>query len=79
MHIYNNGNIGRIILVLYGIMLRHSSQQNLEEFLQAYGGILILMAIILRWQVHKTTHDRFDIIGGIVASEMIIIMYWPRN
>ena len=67
--------LGRIILVLYGIVATFQPA-NFGRVYAAYGGVFIVMVIIWGWQVDKVVPDRFDIIGGIIALVgMAVIMY----
>lgn len=71
--------LGAVILVLYGV-IPTLQPANFGRVYAAYGGVFIVMAIIWGWQVDKITHDRFDIIGGIIALiGVFVIMYWPRS
>jgi small multidrug resistance family-3 protein len=46
----------------------------------AYGGVFIFLSILWSWKIDKVAPDRFDITGGLLASDGVsIIIYWPRS
>ncbi len=52
---------------------------HLGRVYAAYGGILIVLALLWGWGMDGTRPDRFDVIGMLICLlGMAVIMYWPR-
>jgi small multidrug resistance family-3 protein len=70
---------GAIVLILYGIIPTFQPA-HFGRVYAAYGGILIVMAMMWGWLIDKIQPDKFDIIGSLIALTGVgIIMYWPRT
>ena len=70
---------GAIVLVCYGVIPTFQAA-SFGRVYAAYGGIFIVLSILWGWGIDKTTPDRFDVIGGLIALiGVFVIMYWPRG
>ncbi len=73
------GIFGGFILFLYGIIPTFQ-KAHFHRTYAAYGGIFIIMAIGWGYFFEGIVPDTFDIIGTIIASVgVIIIFYYPRK
>ena len=71
---------GAIVLILYGIVPPLQPKGNFGKIYAAYGGIFIVMSLLLGWRIDDITPDRYDIIGAAIALIGVgVIMYWPRG
>jgi small multidrug resistance family-3 protein len=73
------GAIGGFVLFMYGIV--PTFQPTYFHMIYAtYGGVFIVMALLWGLVFEGTIPDIFDIVGAIVASVgIIIIFYAPRK
>ena len=63
-------------------LFQHSNHPTCIEFIEAYGGIFIVMALLWGWgwgfQCRKP--DTFDIIGASISVVGVMIIYYmPRK
>ena len=73
------GLLGGFILFLYGIVPTFQPS-NFGRVYAAYGGIFVVMAIIWGFFFEKIIPDIYDIMGTIITSiGVIIIFYYPRK
>jgi small multidrug resistance family-3 protein len=73
------GVIGGFVLFLYGIIPAFQPS-HFHRVYAAYGGIFIVMAIFWGWILEGTVPDKFDILGTVIASAgVIVIFYIPRR
>jgi small multidrug resistance family-3 protein len=73
------GAFGGLVLFLYGIIPTFQ-KAHFHRTYAAYGGIFIIMAIFWGYLFEGVIPDTYDIIGTIIASMgVIIIFYYPRK
>ena len=73
------GAFGGFILFLYGVIPTFQ-KSNFGRVYAAYGGIFIVMALLWGFIFQGVVPDKYDIIGTIIASiGVIIIFYYPRK
>lgn len=73
------GALGGFVLFLYGVIPTFQ-KANFHRTYAAYGGIFIIMAIIWGYFFQKNIPDMYDIIGIIITSiGVTIIFYYPRK
>ncbi len=73
------GALGGFVLFLYGVIPTFQNA-TFHRTYAAYGGIFIIMAIIWGYFFEKNVPDMYDIIGIIISSiGVTIIFYYPRN
>ena len=73
------GVFGGLVLFLYGIVPTFQ-KSYFHRIYAAYGGIFIVMALSWGFFFEGIIPDTFDILGTIVASiGIIIIFYYPRK
>jgi small multidrug resistance family-3 protein len=73
------GALGGLVLFLYGIIPTFQSS-NFGRVYAAYGGIFIVMALLWGFVFENVIPDIYDIIGTIIASiGVILIFYYPRK
>jgi len=73
------GVIGGIILFIYGIIPTFQPS-NFGRVYAAYGGIFIVMAFLWGCIFENVIPDIYDILGTILASlGIILIFYYPRK
>lgn len=73
------GAFGGLVLFLYGIIPTFQ-KAHFHRTYAAYGGIFIVMAIFLGYFFEGVIPDTYDIVGTIIASiGVIIIFYHPRK
>jgi len=73
------GAIGGLILFLYGVVPTFQ-KAHFHRTYAAYGGIFIIMAIGWGYFFEGIVPDTYDIIGTIIATiGVIIIFYYPRK
>ena len=71
--------MGGFILFLYGVIPTFQ-KSNFGRVYAAYGGIFIVMALLWGFIFQGIVPDKYDIIGTIIASiGVIIIFYYPRK
>ena len=74
------GLIGRIILVLYGLIPTLQSSPYFGRIHAAYGGVFVVMSILWGWTIDGKTPDNYDLIGAAICIVGIaVIMYAPRS
>lgn len=73
------GAFGGLVLFLYGIIPTFQ-KAHFHRTYAAYGGIFIIMAVFWGYFFEGVVPDKYDIIGTIIASiGVIIIFYYPRK
>ncbi len=73
------GAFGGLVLFLYGVIPTFQ-KAHFHRTYAAYGGIFIIMAIFWGYLFEGVVPDTYDIIGTIIASiGVIIIFYYPRK
>ncbi len=73
------GALGGLVLFLYGIIPTFQPS-NFGRVYAAYGGIFIVMALLWGFIFENVIPDIYDILGTIVASlGIILIFYYPRK
>jgi small multidrug resistance family-3 protein len=73
------GALGGFVLFLYGIIPTFQPS-NFGRVYAAYGGIFIVMALLWGFVFENVIPDIYDIIGTIIASiGVILIFYYPRK
>lgn len=73
------GVLGGFILFLYGVIPTFQ-KTHFHRAYAAYGGIFIMMAIGWGYLLEGIIPDVYDIIGTIVASiGVMIIFFYPRK
>jgi small multidrug resistance family-3 protein len=73
------GAIGGFVLFMYGIVPTFQPTY-FHRIYATYGGVFIVMALLWGLVFEGTIPDIFDIVGAIVASVgIIIIFYAPRK
>lgn len=73
------GALGILLLVIYGV-IPTLQPANFGRVYAAYGGIFIVLSLLLGWQVDKVVPDKFDMLGGWIAlMGVLVIMYAPRK
>jgi small multidrug resistance family-3 protein len=73
------GVFGGLVLFLYGVVPAFQ-KSYFHRIYAAYGGIFIVMALSWGFFFEGVIPDTFDILGTIVASiGVIIIFYFPRK
>lgn len=73
------GVFGGFVLFLYGVIPTFQ-KAHFHRTYAAYGGIFIIMAIGWGYIFEGVVPDTYDIIGTIIASiGVIIIFYYPRK
>ncbi len=68
-----------LMLIGYGVI---ASQQpaGFGRTYAAYGGVFIIISLLLAWHIDKIRPDRYDLIGGlIVLIGTAIIFFTPRR
>lgn len=46
----------------------------------AYGGVFVVMSLLLGWYFDKTVPDLPDVFGALLClAGITVIMYWPRS
>ncbi|HEY0579655.1 MAG TPA: YnfA family protein, partial [Candidatus Nitrosocosmicus sp.] len=78
-HSWIFGVFGGLVLFLYGVIPTFQPS-NFGRVYAAYGGIFIVMALLWGFVFEGVIPDKYDIIGTIIASVgVIIIFYYPRK
>jgi small multidrug resistance family-3 protein len=78
-YIWLFGAFGGLVLLLYGIIPTFQ-KAHFHRTYAAYGGIFIIMAIFWGYFFEGATPDSYDIIGTVIATVgVIIIFYYPRK
>jgi small multidrug resistance family-3 protein len=73
------GALGGFVLFLYGVVPTFQ-KAHFHRTYAAYGGIFIIMAIGWGYFIQGVVPDTYDIVGTIIASiGVIIIFYYPRK
>jgi len=73
------GAFGGLVLFLYGIIPTYQ-KAHFHRTYAAYGGIFVIMAMFWGYFFDGVIPDTYDIIGAIIASMgVIIIFYYPRR
>ena len=73
------GAFGGFVLFLYGVIPTFQ-KAHFHRTYAAYGGIFIIMAITWGYVFEGVIPDMYDIIGTIIASiGVVIIFYYPRK
>jgi len=73
------GAFGGLVLFLYGVVPTLQTSY-FHRIYAAYGGIFIIMALLWGFIFEKVIPDGYDIIGALIASiGVIIIFYYPRK
>jgi small multidrug resistance family-3 protein len=73
------GALGGLVLFLYGIIPTFQPS-NFGRVYAAYSGIFIVMALLWGFVFENVIPDIYDIIGTIIASiGVILIFYYPRK
>lgn len=73
------GALGGFVLFLYGVVPTFQ-KAHFSRTYAAYGGIFIIMAIAWGYFFEGVIPDTYDIIGTIIASiGVVIIFYYPRK
>jgi small multidrug resistance family-3 protein len=73
------GAFGGLVLFLYGIIPTFQ-KAHFHRTYAAYGGLFIIMATFWGYFFEGVIPDTYDIIGTIIASiGVIIIFYYPRK
>lgn len=73
------GLLGAFILIFYGIVATWQTL-NFARTYATYGGVFILMSILLAIKFDSYIPDKYDTIGTIIALlGVLIICYAPRN
>lgn len=73
------GGFGGFVLFMYGVVPTFQ-KAHFHRTYAAYGGIFIIMAIAWGYFFERISPDTYDIIGTIIASiGVIIIFYYPRK
>ena len=73
------GAVGGFVLFLYGIVPTFQ-KTHFHRVYAAYGGIFIVMSVFWGWLIDGVSPDTFDIIGTIIATiGVLIIFYYPRK
>jgi small multidrug resistance family-3 protein len=73
------GALGGLVLFLYGIIPTFQPS-NFGRVYAAYGGIFIVMALLWGFVFENVIPDIYDILGTILASlGIILIFYYPRK
>ncbi len=73
------GAFGGLVLFLYGVVPTFQ-KSYFHRIYAAYGGIFVVMALSWGFFFEGIVPDTFDILGTIVASVgIIIIFYYPRK
>jgi small multidrug resistance family-3 protein len=73
------GALGGLVLFLYGIIPTFQPS-NFGRVYAAYGGIFIIMALLWGCIFENVIPDIYDILGTILASlGIILIFYYPRK
>ena len=73
------GALGGLVLFLYGIIPTFQPS-NFGRVYAAYGGIFVVMALLWGFVFENVLPDIYDIIGTIIASlGVILIFYYPRK
>jgi small multidrug resistance family-3 protein len=73
------GVIGGFVLFAYGIIPTFQPS-HFHRVYAAYGGILIVMALVWGWLFEKIVPDFTDIVGSSIAIiGVVVIFYMPRK
>lgn len=73
------GAFGGFVLFLYGVIPTFQ-KAHFHRTYAAYGGIFIIMAIAWGYFFEGVVPDNYDIVGTIIATiGVIIIFYYPRK
>jgi small multidrug resistance family-3 protein len=73
------GAFGGLVLFLYGVVPTFQ-KSYFHRIYAAYWGIFIIMALLWGFIFEKVIPDSYDIIGAVIASiGVIIIYYYPRK
>ncbi|CAN5594188.1 YnfA family protein [soil metagenome] len=73
------GMLGGFVLFLYGVVPTFQ-KAHFHRTYAAYGGIFIIMAIGWGYFFEGVVPDTYDIVGTIIASiGVVIIFYYPRK
>ena len=73
------GAFGGLVLFLYGVVPTFQ-KAHFHRTYAAYGGIFIIMAIFWGYLFERVVPDLYDVIGTIIASVgVVIIFYYPRK
>lgn len=73
------GVTGGFVLFLYGIVPTFQ-KSHFGRVYAAYGGIVIIIAMLWGWVFDGMAPDTFDMLGGAMALfGVALIMYWPRR
>jgi small multidrug resistance family-3 protein len=73
------GMLGGFVLFLYGVVPTFQ-KAHFHRTYAAYGGIFIIMAIGWGYFFEGVVPDTYDIVGTIIASiGVLIIFYYPRK
>lgn len=73
------GAFGGFVLFLYGVVPTFQ-KTHFHRTYAAYGGIFVIMAIGWGYFFEGIVPDTYDIIGSIIATiGIIIIFYYPRK
>ena len=73
------GALGGFVLFIYGIIPTFQPS-NFGRVYAAYGGIFIVMALLWGFIFENVIPDIYDILGTILASlGIILIFYYPRK
>jgi len=73
------GVIGGFVLFAYGVIPTFQPS-HFHRVYAAYGGILIVMALVWGWLFEKIVPDFTDIVGSSIAIiGVVVIFYMPRK
>jgi small multidrug resistance family-3 protein len=73
------GAFGGLVLFIYGVIPTFQ-KAHFGRTYAAYGGIFIIMAIAWGYFFEGVIPDMYDIVGTIIASiGVVIIFYYPRK
>ena len=73
------GLIGAVVLVLYGIIPTLQEEDRFGRVYAAYGGVFVVLSLLWGWWLDGTRPDRFDVLGAVVVSIGVgIIFFAPR-
>ena len=73
------GAVGGFVLFLYGIVPTFQ-KTHFHRVYAAYGGVFIVMSVFWGWLIDGVPPDTFDIIGTVIATiGVLIIFYYPRK
>lgn len=74
------GVVGGAVLLAYGVIPTFQDESRFGRVYAAYGGVFVILSLLWGWWLDGDRPDRFDLLGAVVVSVGVGIMFfWPRG